>query len=208
MDLDDISTGTVSENIIMNQVDASLYGRVFNTRGYVENMQIKNNVLHNLYNVYAVNPSFDSSNPNKASNITFTNNTINFSSNGGSLVYAAYDPSTAWTFANNKYYTSKADGARFNVVSANKTDAQWISLTGDNSTFAQPTFPDSTRSIETYMQSLGETATIDAFIAKCRAQDRFNWDSRFTAERTNGWIKAGFLSTNLPSPINFILSTP
>lgn len=43
------------------------------------------------------------------------------------------------------------------------------------------------------MTSTGETATIDAFIAKARAQDRYNgWDPRFTADAVNDYIRAGF----------------
>jgi hypothetical protein len=52
------------------------------------------------------------------------------------------------------------------------------------------------------MASIGETATLEAFYAKCRAMDRYKWDERFTADAINKWIKGGFdhVADIIPSP--------
>ena len=51
--------------------------------------------------------------------------------------------------------------------------------------FTKKTLPDETRTVETYMTSIGGTATLDAFYAKCRLQDRYNWDAKYTADAVN-----------------------
>jgi uncharacterized membrane protein YgcG len=72
------------------------------------------------------------------------------------------------------------------------TMAQWQTTTGDNSIFESHPFPDPDRDIQGYQASIGQPASIDAFIATCRDQDRFSWDPRYTAGAVNSWIKAGF----------------
>ena len=42
------------------------------------------------------------------------------------------------------------------------------------------------------MTSIGKTSTYDAFIATASNQNRLNWDSRFTADAVNDYIKEGF----------------
>ena len=180
------------KNILLNQTDLALSGFGINTRGYVQNFKLTGNVFHNLYNITALSLDFDTPNPNNPANVDFSNNIINMPTSSGNLVNASYDPSTSWSFSANKYFSSKTDGTRFRVAGVDKSDAEWATLTSDNSLFEQVSFPDPTRSIETYMASLGETATIDAFIAKARAQDRYNWATRFTADAVNDYIRAGF----------------
>lgn len=53
-------------------------------------------------------------------------------------------------------------------------------------------YPDSSRTIEKYQQSLSGTANYDAFLAKLRSQDRSRWDSRYSASRINAYIRNGF----------------
>ena len=81
---------------------------------------------------------------------------------------------------------------------------QWQAVTGDNSVSEVVSFPDSSRSIETYMVAIGQGETVEAFIEKCRIQDRFNWDKRFTAQAVNNWIKQGFRKQSINPPADFI----
>ena len=104
---------------------------------------------------------------------------------------------------NYEYYTENG-AAAFYAGGVKSFDA-WCTLTGDDSVFAEHTFPDPTRSIETYMQHLGQTATIDAFIAKIRAQDRFNWDTDYTAEVVNDWLRAGFWESETATAARLVM---
>jgi len=50
--------------------------------------------------------------------------------------------------------------------------------------------------------SIGDTATIDAFVQKVRAQDRYSWDPKFTGDVVNSWIRSGFFTTNSTTKCN------
>ncbi len=53
-------------------------------------------------------------------------------------------------------------------------------------------FPDPDRSISTYMTSIGQTASLDAFLTEARLQARSNWRREYTAKAVNSYIRAGF----------------
>jgi len=187
----DIGTGVISGNIIMNQLDPTLEGWGFQTRGYLLNLSFTNNVLSNLYRIDAFQLTYDASNPQQSVSVSSVGNKIYMPVNGGYIATASYTP-TSWSFADNTYYTSKSDETRFSILGTNKTDSEWSAETGDNSTFGLIIFPDQTRSVETYMQTLGETGAIDTFITNARAQDRYNWNAAYTAPVVNSYIRAGF----------------
>ena len=191
----DTDEASVSKNIILNQKDNSITDSIaLRIGGILRNVNFDNNITFNVKNT--VNMQVDdvgdaNSTGSAKTGIVFSNNKMQTDENAG-YIASVQSNTNGVTFTNNKYYSNRADGARYRIAGVNETDAQWATLTGDSSTFEQHPFPDPTRSIETYMASLGETATIDAFIAKARAQDRYNWDTRFTAEAANAWIRAGF----------------
>lgn len=54
------------------------------------------------------------------------------------------------------------------------------------------TYPDPTRNLETYSESIGLTADEDVFLDIACAMDRDTWDVRFTADAINTYIRAGF----------------
>ncbi len=51
---------------------------------------------------------------------------------------------------------------------------------------------DPTRSIASYMTSLGGTPSWDAFLAAAEQQSESNWNSAYTASAVNAYIQAGF----------------
>lgn len=134
-----------------------------------------------------------------AKDVTISKNIIDILSSTGRIVVAgdaapnAIDSAlSGYILQNNKYYSVSPSGERYTLNGNDIPDTTWFSNTGDDSTFEQHSFPDPTRSVETYMASLGEIATIDAFIAKARAQGRYSWDTHYTADAVNDYIRAGF----------------
>jgi hypothetical protein len=100
---------------------------------------------------------------------------------------------TAWSFSNNEYLTSIGASSAFEIGGSVTSYSSWESQAGETgSSYGTHAFVDATRNIASYHGSLGLTATVDAYIASCRSMGRYSWDSRFTAEETNAWIKAGF----------------
>ncbi len=91
----------------------------------------------------------------------------------------------------NTYY-SASQATAFRMVDDTISLETWKIMTQDNSNFSSASFPFPQRSIATYMQYIGETETIEAFIDACRSQNQQNWDPRFTAGAVLSWIKEGF----------------
>ena len=116
------------------------------------------------------------------------------------MINATNDPSGKMTFSDNVYHSDKTTDSQYLLEGKTKTLSEWQAATGDNSTLSEVVFPEPSRDIDTYQQSIGQTPTIAAFIAACRKQDRYSWDARYTTKVVNDWIKAGFSSEDGPEP--------
>lgn len=114
---------------------------------------------------------------------------------GGRLAWAEPAAPQAPTFSGNRYFSTSP--APFATPGLNTiygaTYAQWLSRTSEaGSQHAQATFPDPGRTIATYMQSLGRTGSLEAFLTEARKQSRQNWRPEFTARAAGDYIRAGF----------------
>lgn len=189
IEIHDWDGGEVKNNYILNTNEIN--GRVFWIIGTSRNVSIKNNIVYEFKNnIFTLNLS--NLRGSDVSNMSFTDNTILVSSDAGYTIDSEYDPSGKWTISGNKYFSSRTDGTRFRLLNSTLADSQWASITGDNSNFAKVSYPEPSRDIATYMSAMGENGTIDAFIIRCREQDRYRWNKKFTADQVNGWIKLGF----------------
>jgi hypothetical protein len=95
------------------------------------------------------------------------------------------------TYATNKYYST--DPTVFQSMDARMAFPQWTGATGDTgSAFGADSFPDPDRTIATYMASLGQTATLDAFMTQVRAQSKNNWRAEYTSKAVGDYIRGGF----------------
>jgi hypothetical protein len=95
------------------------------------------------------------------------------------------------TYATNTYYST--DQVCFQNQDTRMPFPQWTTATSDTgSTFSADSYPDPDRTIATYMTSLGQTATLDAFMTQVRAQAKGNWRPEFTAQVVGDYIRAGF----------------
>lgn len=73
----------------------------------------------------------------------------------------------------------------------------WVAETGEtDATFGDVSFTEP-RGIVEYMDHIGEGGGVEGFFEAMLQMDRWNWDSRFTAEVVNSWIRAGF---DVPDP--------
>lgn len=117
-----------------------------------------------------------------------------FSSNANTTLVDLYTSSTAMcTFTDNEYYDQGSPNAWY--VAGNRVGlTQWKSLTGETgATFAQHSFPDASRTCETYAATKGLSSTIQAFAQA--AMDRVRrdrWDGTFTATDVLSYLRVGF----------------
>lgn len=151
------------------------------------NVSYTNNIVYGLIGGIGLNV-----NTSDVSGMVFAHNTLQIPTGSDYTIQALDGTLGTWTFSDNIYFSDRASGSRFRLENEDRTLEQWQSETGDNSAFSQFSFPDPTRSVAGYQAYIGETATMEAFIAACRSQDRFHWDARYTTDTVNDWIKAGF----------------
>lgn len=95
-------------------------------------------------------------------------------------------------WSENEYAGAAAGDAWFTLGEA-RLDAQaWSAASGDV-VGVPPAAPEGGRpTLESYMASLGEPATLEAFLAGARAQSKSNWQPRYTAAAVNAYLRAGF----------------
>jgi hypothetical protein len=120
--------------------------------------------------------------------------------NGGPLVHStASRPGGTWS-GNTYYSASPNDHA---LVVENFVNKQtWIGATQDATARTQaPNFPDASRSIETYMQSLGLSGGLNEFMMEARKQTHSNWRPEFTAQAVNAYMREGFGRPAQPGPL-------
>lgn len=112
-------------------------------------------------------------------NITITNN----------VIWDWY----SYSYINNGHYLVEYAAISNLTTSGNKaqnTDASVFTSTAS--------YSDTTRSIATYNSVvLGGTASADELLNNAVLMYKGNWDSRYTAEAINAWIRAGFTAASL-----------
>ena len=177
---------------MIHQTDATLDTKFLSNGFSHRGNSYRNNVIWNVKNADFFQIYADSDNSFTPTG-ELTGNKISIDSTGKYIVDAETLASISGvTFTGNQYHMTKTADTWFYLNADIKTNAEWAAGTGDTSRFEQATFPDTTRSVETYMTSIGETATLDAFIALARAQNRYNWDSRIMPSPVNDFIREGF----------------
>jgi hypothetical protein len=125
-------------------------------------------------------------------------NTIDMST-GGFVLGDPNQPNNhpvAAQYSNNRYFTSNAQPNQFNY---HNTFSEWMNWAHDNGTQWGPgAYPDASRTIATYMQSVGGTPSLEAFMERARVQERGHWAGQYTAGAVNAYIRAGFGMTPTP----------
>ena len=80
----------------------------------------------------------------------------------------------------------RANGVQYNM-------AGWKSLTADSSAaVVSGAFPDASRTLTTYSESLGYAASAGAFLDQARGQSRLTWREELTAARIVDYLAVGF----------------
>lgn len=189
--LGNMSNATISNNFLIHQPEDVLTNcSAFSTDGELHDINIINNIVYNMRFADGLKISNKDKKPN--SNLLFSGNKIQLPEDAHYLINTSYDPSGIWTIKDNIYFSDRDEPYQFRMDGESRSYTQWLNDTGDTSSFTEYTFPDSTRSIELYQASIGENPSIDAFIESCRAQDRYDWDTRYSLAEVNSWLKAGF----------------
>ena len=102
---------------------------------------------------------------------------------------------TGVTFVGGKYHSGAAANEQFNYNGTTMNHADWVTNTGDTGALEQVTFVDDSRTLLTYLASVGETATRESFIDKCRNRQAGTWDPKYDARYINPYFREGLRET-------------
>lgn len=121
--------------------------------------------------------------------------------NGGFLAMASNDAAGV-DLHHNTYWSAAPDppdrwSRGWFSLGASVDMIEWLRTTGEsNETVDQVQYVDPNRTIATYMATLGQTASYQAFIDRALAQSKHSWDDAYTAQAVNEYIRAGFERLN------------
>lgn len=128
---------------------------------------------------------------------SFTNNDIQMENTYGECVLNYYS-GTGLSFSGNKYNNVMPLTNWFNPGG---TFAGWVSNTGETGgSVTDVDYCDPERNIASYLTLIGAPGNLEDFLGTRRNMNRATWDTAYTANTVNNYIREGFgicLSTNL-----------
>lgn len=163
------------------------------------NVTVNNNIAYNFANNVGSGRFFDLlSGYETIENISITDNDFQYGFGSNEIIRhrdwtgGLGDRFAPFTYSGNRYYSTNTS----NPFSPGGTYANWLIESGETgSSWTQVTYPDPSRTIDSYMTSIGDTGGADEFLAAATAQSRANWNPAYTAPVVNNYIRAGFGKT-------------
>lgn len=188
--INDWDLGSVTNNLFMHQASQDIKNvYAIHLQGETQDVSIKGNIAHGIISNSELLILTDGS---TKKNISIMENKWQCQNEETTLL-ETNGSLTNYSFANNTYFSKRPQGEWFRV-SGNYTDITgWINASGETNAQAQEySFPDPTRTIEKYHESLGKDPSIVSFISESRKQSKFNWRIAYTAGAVNEWLRSGF----------------
>lgn len=184
LEVKDNDNAEISDNYILHNKNANVTNSIgLKISNSQKNSNIHNNIVYGI-NGWAVEVQHKTF---TVDNLKVYNNIFQEASGN----YTLYNHGThQGTYSDNIYYSSDTEPIRLDGSTISWEAYQ--TATDDNSIFKEYSFLNVTRDVDTYMGSIGETATVNNFITSVRSMGRYSWDTRFTANAVNSWIKQGF----------------
>ncbi len=94
------------------------------------------------------------------------------------------------SLSNNKYHSALSTN---NWFEPSGSFANWVAATGETGSQVQTVaYTDPNRNINTYMTSIGGSSGLVGFINAVKTQSRCNWNTNYTANQVNNYIRTGF----------------
>ncbi|HTY02520.1 MAG TPA: hypothetical protein VMC81_02210 [Rhodocyclaceae bacterium] len=199
LDVQDWNGGRVSGNVFAHWGDTTLNNNfAIYSSGHTSNVTYSGNVI---YDVTSGNPLVAFRDGAAQSNtsyltgptqtgIVFTNNDI-WTSYTGPLMF--YSLASNAGFGSNMFQSARSQSQWFSVNNATASFDQYKTAAGDTTSAAGTrNYVDPTRTIETYLTSIGQPTDMASFVAALTAQSKANWNPALGAAAINDYVRAGF----------------
>jgi hypothetical protein len=189
IDTKDWDGGVIANNLMMHQD----HPEVRNTLALIlsnsmRNVRVENNIVHGLK---SAKPMVWLKDADRHEGVTVNGNWVDSSPNTSALLQASANLD-GYTFGANSYLRA-GDQSWFSVAGTTMDLARWRTLTGDEATsIAGQEFPDPGRTLESYNQMLGGTASLAGLIVELRQQSRATWRPEYGAKAINAYMRGGF----------------
>lgn len=174
-----------SDNVIMDWTDVGSTARAFYTQN-VRNLELTGNVCTRNNSSFSNGLFLQDTDQQHSTPDLYLESNIFYDCDSGAPSITMTGVTT--THEENNVYS---DPGSWTVSGTNREDTD-------------VTYNDPTRSVESYMASMGETATLAAFATEARLQSKDNWRSAYTAETVNNYIRNGFLEGSAVATFNKI----
>lgn len=195
IDVQDNENTTISGNYLLHHADWSTnpYGVQLSSNTLVD-VSVSENLFYGLKSRSLLTKVQGDWN-----NVSVHNNSFVDMDHGGNLI-EHYDGSlTAVSYANNRYASTensfvltKNTPELDDSKGLSLTLAQWQQAAEASATGFTPDYPAPNRTIPSYAETLGLNASIAAFTAEARQQQRLYWRDSFTASALKSYIAEGF----------------
>ena len=160
------------------------------------NIKVSNNVVYGWANPAGdgrgiwINSNLNNGGLNDIRNITIRDNEIQMNSGSIDVIFIASSVVPKAMLSGNKYFSSDSTSSWFTpggnftswLLSTKETDSETIEIS----------YPDPSRTIESYHSSLGGIPSTEDFMDEVLLQSRQNWRPGFTAAAFNNYIREGF----------------
>ncbi len=94
------------------------------------------------------------------------------------------------SLSNNKYHSAMSTN---NWFEPSGSFANWVAATGETGSQVQAiAYTDPNRNIGSYMTSIGASGNLADFLNAAKTQSRCNWNTNYTANQVNNYIRTGF----------------
>jgi hypothetical protein len=177
--------GLVSENLFFaseSPGSATVFNVGLRSRGVV----FANNIVHARADVAPIRVSDN----NDLSGIRLEGNRFVLEEPNNRLMVIV--PETEGLHFENNKYQQGAGNPQFRIGNQTLDAESWRAGQEPNAEFGALSFPDDTRTIESYLAAKGLPGSIEAFYQGCRAQDMFSWNQAYSASEVNEWLRGGF----------------
>ncbi|HRI63058.1 MAG TPA: hypothetical protein PK156_02440 [Polyangium sp.] len=196
LQIGNIQSATIEDNILAHDASASTASIALDIRRKtnplvadekVQNLMIRNNIVYDWRGGIRFGTS-------ALMAVSIQNNDVQQPVRASEVVnYYGTSYSVETTYAGNHWFSIANPGSWFTIGANSQAFDQWVMTSSEQgATNTAVTYMDTARRLAEYHQSLGKTATFDAYMAEVRQQSQKNWRVEYTTKAALAYLRQGF----------------
>ncbi len=191
INIEDWDQGVCSDNLLISQKrDILTSCNPMSFKGQNRNVDITNNILHNMKNAFG----FTVSGSATFNNVNYTRNVVSLPKNKFKhYIQLEGAHRSGLKFANNLYNIDVTQSESFRINRQNINLQAWRNTTKEAGLKTSiPNYKAPERDLDLYIKNVLKLSNRDQFYTNLRQLSRLNWKKEYTANAINSWIREGF----------------